>query len=440
VCGGRTLDDEWAAQARAEFERLTERAESLDAAHRRVRSAWTALGTWLPVLPGADVTGMPEARAAWQRWDAAVRAKDAPALLDAFDGVATALEPTQRIAREAIARRRQAWRPVAEQIRAYVRAEQASRRAADNYAALQKAIAWLRGVGEEIRNQKLVPVAQAATEIWNMLRQESNVELGGIRLAGTGTSRRVDLDVTVDGSPGAALGVMSQGELHSLALALFLPRATMPESPFRFLIIDDPVQSMDPVKVYGLAQALDRVASTRQVVVFTHDDRLPAAVRHLGLKARILTVGRLSGSQVIVSGDRDGDPARRYLSDARAIAKDDELDDSVREPVVCNLVRHAVEFSCQEAMRVRGFQAGHPIADTEAALDGAKSLNDLVRLVLLNGTRRTDNYPEVVRRLDSAAPRVFAAANAGVHGRYAGDDLLALIDDAERVVRKLRQP
>jgi wobble nucleotide-excising tRNase len=51
--------------------------------------------------------------------------------------------------------------------------------------------------------------------------------------------------VTVDGVEGAALGVMSQGELHAMALSLFLPRATLPESPFRFVVIDDPVQSMD---------------------------------------------------------------------------------------------------------------------------------------------------------------------------------------------------
>ena len=34
----------------------------------------------------------------------------------------------------------------------------------------------------------------------------------------------------VDGEDGSALGVMSQGELNCLALSLFLPRASMPES------------------------------------------------------------------------------------------------------------------------------------------------------------------------------------------------------------------
>jgi hypothetical protein len=73
-----------------------------------------------------------------------------------------------------------------------------------------------------------------------MLRQESNVDLGAIRLAGSATQRRVELDVSVDDAPGSALGVMSQGEVNALALSVFLPRATLPASPFRFLVLDDP--------------------------------------------------------------------------------------------------------------------------------------------------------------------------------------------------------
>ncbi len=103
------------------------------------------------------------------------------------------------------------------------------------------------------------------------------------------------LDVTIDGVPGAALGVMSQGELHALALSLFFPRATLPESPFRFVVVDDPVQSMDPAKVDGLARVLERAAATRQVLVFTHDDRLSEAVRRLGIDATVVEVARKRG-------------------------------------------------------------------------------------------------------------------------------------------------
>ena len=91
---------------------------------------------------------------------------------------------------------------------------------------------------------------------------------------------------------------MSQGELNALALSLFMPRASLPESPFRFMVIDDPVQSMDPSRVDGLARVLQRPRATRQVVVFTHDDRLPEAVRQLLLPATVIEVTRRPGSVV----------------------------------------------------------------------------------------------------------------------------------------------
>lgn len=438
VCRGRTLDEAWAAEARAEQRRLTEQAEALETAHRQARTGWAALERWVPRLPDADVAGMAEAVAVAKQWAEAVAAQRLDDLPAVHDALAAALSTTQAAARALIAQRRQAWRPVVEQIREYVQAEQASQRAAANYTALKKAIDWLRTQGEKIRNDRFAPIAHQATEIWNALRQESNVELGGIRLVGVESKRRLALDATVDGVDCGALGVMSQGELHSLALALFLPRATMPESPFRFLVIDDPVQSMDPLKVYGLAQVLDRVARTHQVVVFTHDDRLPAAVRHLGLPARILTVNRLARSKVVMSSD-GGDPALRYLNDARAVANDDKLEPRVRGLIVCNQIRDALEFTCHEVVRVRDFRAGRPISDTEAELAELKGLSGALRLALLGDARRSDNYQAALARLDHAAPRVVGAANRGAHGGNTRNDLHALIDDAERIVGKLRQ-
>lgn len=90
-----------------------------------------------------------------------------------------------------------------------------------------------------------------------------------------------------------------------MALSIFLPRislprATVPESPFLFLVIEDPVQAMDPAKAEGLAMVLADVARARQVLVFTHDDRLPGAVRRLGITASILEIKRHGDSQVQV--------------------------------------------------------------------------------------------------------------------------------------------
>lgn len=58
----------------------------------------------------------------------------------------------------------------------------------------------------------------------------------------------------MDGVPTEALAVMSQGELHALALALFIPRATTPNSPFRFIVLDDPIQAMDRPRSTGSSE------------------------------------------------------------------------------------------------------------------------------------------------------------------------------------------
>jgi len=112
------------------------------------------------------------------------------------------------------------------------------------------------------------------------------------------------------------LSRLSQGELHALGLALFLPRATSPDSPFRFLLIDDPVQSMDPAKVDGLARVLSQIARSRQVIVFTHDDRLAEAVRRLQIPATMWKVARRENSAVELK--KNDDPVLCYLDDARA--------------------------------------------------------------------------------------------------------------------------
>ena len=447
VCGGRTLDQAWAEQAQAQLHQLTERAERLDEAHRIERNTRRTLRSWLQALPtvltvdlAAEGVESGDARIAWQHWDDLIGSTDpykiAEGALGVFDALAAAVQPVKAAARQALERRQAAWQPIADQIRAWVETERASRRAADTYAALKAAVAWLQQVGGQIRDDKLAPVAAEATQIWNTLRQESNVDLGAIQLTGTGPSRRLDLKVNVDGVPGAALGVMSQGELHSLALALFLPRATMPESPFRFLVIDDPVQSMDPAKVYGLAKVLDQVAKHRQVIVFTHDDRLPAAVRHLQLDARIRTVSRLDQSQVIVSGDAHGDPARRYLDDAMTIARDDEMAVDVRAPVVSNLVRDALEYACHERIRIRDFRAGRPIAETEAEIGEAHGLRAILALALLSDHRRVGEPKPRLEQLHPAAPRLVTFANRGAHGATVVN-LAELVRDARAVVERL---
>jgi hypothetical protein len=330
------------------------------------------------------------------------------------------------------------WAPVAADLAAW------SKWAADSQAAtvrandLKKALDWLRAAGKEVRNARLAPFAATSAEVWGMLRQESNVELGPITLAGAGPQRKVALDVTIDGVPGAALSVMSQGELHALGLALFLPRATSDDSPFGFLVIDDPVQAMDPAKVDGLARVLSAVAATRQVVVFTHDDRLPAALRQLQLPATVLAVTRRE--QSVVSVRRVTDPVARYLDDARALEKTIALPETARAVAVAGLCRGAIEAACVDVVRTRDLGRGVAHDAVERSLEWAShSLQDMVALALFGTVSRAGEVPAGLKALGGpACMNAFWDAKAGVHDPQHGD-LKRLIDDTERLARVLRR-
>ena len=200
-------------------------------------------------------------------------------------------------------------------------------------AVADEALKWLQKNAGVLRNERIAPLADQAKRIWAALRQESNVDLGEIRLEGQKTTRRVVLKADVDGSDTDAFGVMSQGELQALALAIFIPRATSPESPFRFLVLDDPIQAMDPSKIDGFLQVLTRLAENRQVIVFTHDDRLPSAIRMSRAPARIVEVMR--GANSVVTVTESSRPADRLLEDAYAIAADEAFPDIKKKAFPC---------------------------------------------------------------------------------------------------------
>jgi hypothetical protein len=243
--------------------------------------------------------------------------------------------------------------------------------------------------------------------------------------------------VRIDGKDSLALSVMSQGELHSLALSIFLPRATVGESPFRFVVIDDPVQAMDPAKVDGLARVLDGAAKTRQVVVLTHDDRLPEAVRRLGIAATVFEVSRQSESVVAVT--RVADPAERYLEDAFAVAQTDELPEAVRQRVVPGFCRLAVEAILNDIARRGLFKGGIDHMRAEETINDAQTLNKKLALALFqDASKVTDAVKRVGAMYGKEMQDVFFTLNKGTH-QGVGGDLVGFARQAEILVTNLRR-
>jgi hypothetical protein len=243
----------------------------------------------------------------------------------------------------------------------------------------------------------------------------------------------VELKVSVDGSEGGALAVMSQGELHAVALSLFLPRATLPESPFRFVLIDDPVQAMDAARVDGLARTLQEVAAQRQVIVFTHDARLPEACRRLDVPARVLEVARGDRSEITIR--RLHGPSANYLSDARAILKSEAFPKLAQRRVVPGLCRHAVEAACIDVVRRRRIEAGHPHDAVEEMLDRhAKLMERLALAVYDDADRAGEIYGWANAKLKTAGGDTVRALNAGAH-ELIDDNPDLLVNNSERLVK-----
>jgi recombinational DNA repair ATPase RecF len=444
VCGAGTLDAAWAESARARRDLLTIEARALSDAHTTVARLVDELRRALPPVPAVleDDLGLETSalRQAWQRWEELASTQDSGPIADAaiacFDEVADALAPVRAAARAQLDARVRVWQPVATEIAAWIATEQRSQQAGTALRGLKTAIDWLSSATDEIRNLALVPIAEQSNAIWEALRQGSNVSIARMRLKGTNTSRSLDIRLAVDDADGG-LAVMSQGELHSLGIALFLPRATLPESPFRFVIIDDPVQAMDPNKVHGLAQVLAEVAQTRQVIVFTHDDRLPAAVRQLHLaNARIHEVLRGPQSQVTISAASNGDPAARYLSNAWAIAKDPEIDLPLRQTLVAIQARGALESVCHDIIRRREYAAGTPAHAIEDSISRAVTLWRTIALALVGDAHKRDEAQKALERLHLQAVRVVKEANSNAHGDGFGDPL-EFVKDARVLVGKL---
>jgi AAA domain len=447
VCGGRALDEQWVQDTRSEIKRLNDDAQTADAADSRLKDALRAVKNLIGPQPavltqdlGSEVDCQAAASAAWQSWVDLVVEGTVEELVAAatarFRAVAAALDQLQAQAAAASKRRDEAWQPVATALASWAEQARRAERAESDLNELIKAIDWLRAETQQVRDERMAPLTQMSGRVWSMLRQESNVDLGPVRLVGTSTQRHVSLDVTVDGVASVALSVMSQGELHALGLALFLPRATSADSPFRFIVIDDPVQSMDPAKVDGLAQLLADVGKERQVVVFTHDDRLPEAIRRLQLPATIWDVVRREGSEVELT--KSDDPVLRFIDDARAMARTTELPEEVRTLLVAGYCRSALEAACQQAIRGRRIKAGVRHVDVERELARAQKLRQAVALVLLDDMDQGGQVAaELRRRHGQAAVRAFDAAREGTHEPYVGD-LRHFVEDAARLADALR--
>jgi energy-coupling factor transporter ATP-binding protein EcfA2 len=432
VCGEGALDDAWRLRTEEALDAARASIAILRVAEqdlvRLTRDARSHLSDPPPVLARASELELSDTvLPLWERFAEGRHLDDPRALVAHLRTQAGPLAAAvQDLITAAEARREgrdASWRPVARDLAAWLPSARRAVAARSDIQRVKQAESTLRDVSRTLLAERFEPIEQQMKAIWERLRQRSHVELETVALMGThrSTKRGVALEVTVDGAPNVALGVMSQGELHSLALSLFLPRLTHADSPFRFVVLDDPVQAMDPYKVDGLARVLEDVARTRQVVVFTHDARLPESIRRLRIDATLLRVERGPRSSVTVRPDRD--PVEAYLEEAYALSRSaDKLGPKATQRVVPVFCRGAIEAFFKAAYRRRALGDGVPFDEVERIWASARGTVAFAALGLFGDLDRGADVAKEVNRL--AGPSSYGLLKACKEGAHEGWDRL----------------
>jgi len=102
--------------------------------------------------------------------------------------------------------------------------------------------------------------------------------------------------------------ILSQGDMNALALAIFLGLACSSgeKAAFKFVMLDDPSQSLGSDYKEQLVQVLDRVAATNRVILATMDREFCDCLQERATKAK--TLYRFDRSFLMdVGPERSGD-------------------------------------------------------------------------------------------------------------------------------------
>ena len=440
VCQVGKLDAAWIEEAKTKLKSMEDQKNQMASARAALRMAASdaqMLVGQASTLPAGLELGLLEVAAkALQAWKELPAERELPLHLETrFDALQAAYQAVRDEAQSILQTLETQWRPVKKALGAFVDASREAQTVDEDIQALKDSENWLLAFEDQVRQERFAPIAARTQEIWDLLKQQSNISLEDIKLTGKGTKRKVDMKVNVDDQEAVALGVMSQGELHSLLLSLFLPRLTLDESPFSFVVLDDPVQAMDPAKVDGLARVLEDTAKTHQVIVFTHDTRLVDAVRRLRIPAHIKSVSRQKRSRVSVESTKS--PAWQLIEDALNIASNsDQMAPRIAQRVVPGLCRGALELAFKEMAWETMLNNGVSHQECETRINTAKKTLDLARLALFGDNVATDPYQTLDNKYHRRVSGPLRTTIKHAHEPYAGD-LNLLIEDTKAALKEL---
>ncbi len=156
-----------------------------------------------------------------------------------------------------------------------VRDADALRRGIHAYQVIEEAKTILKDVESYERSlteERLKDQEKDALDWCEVINPNEQVKFTGLEVGRSGKSRQVSLFAESYGRKAHAVAVLSESHLNALGLSVHLSRAVTPHSVLRFVILDDPVQSMDQAHSERVADmVIGRLLKKGwQVIVLSH--------------------------------------------------------------------------------------------------------------------------------------------------------------------------
>ena len=140
-------------------------------------------------------------------------------------------------------------------------------------AAFAKAIGMVGTTGITKRANELIDIHLTSAVVARFQTERDGLDIGHLRIGLARKSGQTKAEFQTD--PQTSLTkvtsqILSEGEQRALALAGFLTEVALTDGSGP-IVVDDPVSSLDRNRSARVAQRIAREATTRQVIVFTHD-------------------------------------------------------------------------------------------------------------------------------------------------------------------------
>jgi hypothetical protein len=431
VCGANSIG--WQDHARASLEELSKELHRVHEAQRNFRIALNNLEPSLPP-PLADTLRTSLVRHGLSQtvdlWDKAVAEKRTLSELSTETAIINLIKSSAKVAssysgfkadRDVENSAKGAGMAKAGQvIETWIKSVEENRSSIASGKLADALGRWVDKSIKETRAALFEPIANEVKEIWGQLNADSDLVLTDVRLGGgSRAAKKVEFGLNVEGvavPPGAKTpSIMSTGQRNALSLATYFPRAAQQDSPFGFLVLDDPVQSFDSWRVRYLADRLRKIAENNQVIVLSHDERLWSELQRYGSIRQSIRLDRPQGNRSKV----------RVTEKSAGILLLDDLAGTInaegRSPVgvptavsamTLAMCRLALDAEVGIQIEIVGRRVGLSDSEIEAAREKAHDTRK--KIALLNEYAVQAGYPTIATE---PFERTIAALNAGAHGR-----------------------